>query len=104
LEVLRCPLADLVSAPGGTESEFRARVALVLREKRDAAVEALRRKYAPKLTTLEDQVRRGQDRIERERSQLSDQKLNTALSVGTSILGALLGRKKLSVTNMGRLG
>jgi hypothetical protein len=104
LDVLRCPLADLVSPPGGTESEFRARVALVLREKRDAAVEALRRKYAPKLTTLEDQLRRGQDRIERERSQLSDQKLNTALSVGTSILGALLGRKKLSVSNVGRLG
>jgi len=104
LEVLRCPLADLVSAPGGTESEFRARIALVLREKRDAGVEALRRKYAPKLTTLEDQIRRGEDRIERERSQLSDQKLNTALSVGTSILGALLGRKKLSVSNVGRLG
>ena len=30
--------------------------------------------------------------------------MNTALSVGTSILGALLGRKKLSVTNVGRIG
>ncbi len=30
--------------------------------------------------------------------------MHTALSVGTSILGALLGRKKLSVTNVGRIG
>jgi hypothetical protein len=104
LEVLRCSVADIVSAPGGSESEFRARIALALREKRDAAVETLRRKYAPRLTTLEDQIRRAQERIARERSQLSDQKMSTALSVGTSILGALLGRKKLSVTNVGRIG
>jgi hypothetical protein len=104
LDALRCALADAVSTPGGDESEFRSRVALALREKRDAAVEALRRKYAPRLTTLTDQMRRAQDRIARERSQLSDQKMHTALSVGTSILGALLGRKKLSVTNVGRVG
>jgi hypothetical protein len=104
LEVLRCERADAVSSPGGDESEFRSRVALSLREKRDAAVEVLRRKYAPRLTTLEDQIRRAQDRIARERNQLSEQKMHTALSVGTSILGALLGRKKLSVTNVGRIG
>jgi len=104
LNVWRCPLVAAVSGPGGSESEFRARVALALREKRDAAVEALRRKYAPRLAALEDQKRRAEDRVERERDQLSEQKMHTALSVGTSILGALLGRKKISVSNMGRLG
>jgi hypothetical protein len=104
LDVLRCALANAVSAPGEDEREFRSRVALTLREKRDAAIEALRRKYTPRLTMLEDQLRRAQERIARERSQLSDQKMHTALSVGTSILGALLGRKKLSVTNVGRVG
>ena len=104
LEVWRCAAADASSAPGSSEAEFRAHVAHALREKRDAAVEALRKKYAPRLTTLEDQISRAGDRIERERSQLSDSKMNTALSVGTSILGALLGRKKLSVSNVGRIG
>ena len=104
LEVLRCPSLKFVSAPGGAESEFRARVALAMREKRDAALEALRRKFAPRLTSLEDQQRRAHDRVARERSQLSDQKLHTALSVGTSILGALLGRKKVGVTSVGRMG
>lgn len=104
LDVFRCPLVGATAAPGGTEADFRARVALALREKRDAAVEALRKKYAPRLTTLEDQVRRAQERIERERSQLSQQKMQTAISVGTSILGALLGRKRISVTNANRLG
>jgi hypothetical protein len=104
LSVWSSSLADSVATPGTSESEFRAQVALALRAKRDAAVETLRRKYAPRRATLEDQVRRGEARIERERGQLSEQKLQTALSVGTSILGALLGRKKISVTNVGRIG
>lgn len=104
LDIFRCPLIGATAAPGGSEADFRARISLTLREKRDAAVEALRRKYAPRLTTLEDQKRRAQERIERERSQLSQQKMQTAISVGTSILGALFGRKKLSVGNVGRIG
>ena len=75
-----------------------------MREKRDAEIDRLRKKYAPRITTLEDQIRRADERIERERSQLSQQKMQTAISVGTSILGALLGRKKISVTNAGRIG
>jgi hypothetical protein len=104
LTVWRCALTNSVSTPGATESEFRAQVVLSLREKRDAALESLRKKFAPRLTTLDDQLRRAEDRIERERSQLSEQKMHTALSVGTSILGALLGRKKISVSNAGRIG
>jgi hypothetical protein len=92
------------SVPGGSEADFRARIALTLREKRDAAVEVLRRKYAPRLTTLQDQIRRAEDRVLREQSQLSQRKMDTAISIGTSILGAFLGRKAISVSNAGRLG
>lgn len=104
LTQFRCPLLGANVVPGGDEGDFRARLALSLREKRDAEIDKLRRKYAPRLTTLEDQIRRAHERIEREQSQLSQQKMQTAISVGTSLLGALLGRKKVSVTNMGRIG
>lgn len=104
LDVFRSALTGATAVPGGSEADFRARLAFVLREKRDAAVEALRRKYEPRRKTLEDQERRAQERIERERSQLSQQKMQTAISVGTSLLGALFGRKKLSVGNIGRAG
>ncbi|HEY5806762.1 MAG TPA: hypothetical protein VIT67_02275, partial [Povalibacter sp.] len=104
LNVFRCPQIGATSAAGVTEADFRARVALSLREKRDVAVEALRRKYAPRLATLEDQLRRADDRVQRESSQLSQQKVSTAISVGTSILGAFLGRKALSSSNVGRMG
>lgn len=104
LTVFRCALVGAAVAPGSDEGDFRARLALALRERRDAEIERLRKKYAPRVTTLEDQIRRANERIEREQSQLSQQKMQTAISVGTSILGALLGRKKISVTNMGRIG
>jgi hypothetical protein len=62
----------------------------------------LKRKYAPKLATIEDQLRRGAERIERERSQLSQQRMSSAFSIGASVLGALLGRRRVSAANVNR--
>jgi hypothetical protein len=104
ITVFHCPSAGQAVAPGTDEGEFRAKLALALREKRDAEVEKLRKKYAPRLATLQDQIRRAEDRIERERSDLSQHKMQAAISVGTSILGALLGRKAISVGNAQRMG
>jgi hypothetical protein len=104
LTVLRCPQAGALTAPAADEGEFRSKLAFALREKRDAEMDKLRKRYGPRVATLEDQVRRADERIERERSQLSQQKMQTAISVGASILGAVLGRKKISVTNAGRIG
>jgi hypothetical protein len=104
LKVLRCPAASQSMAPGDDEAAFRARIALVLREKRDEQIDRVRKKFGPRLATLQDQRRRAEERIEREKAQLSDRKMQTAVSVGTSLLGALLGRKRLSVTNVSRAG
>nr|PZN60393.1 MAG: hypothetical protein DIU62_14635 [Pseudomonadota bacterium] len=91
-----------MSRPGEGEGDFRARLQLAAREKRDAEVDRLRQKYAPKLKSLQDQRLKAMQRVEREREQASQQKLNTALSLGATVLGALLGRKVLSSTNVGR--
>jgi hypothetical protein len=101
-KVLVCDALKSTSAPDQPEGEFRAQLAQRGREQRDTAVEALRKKYATKLATLEDRERRAQERIDREKSQLSQQKLQTAFTVGASVLGALFGRKKLSATNVNR--
>lgn len=100
--VLVCDALKCSSAPDQAEGDFRAQLTQSAREQRDAAVEALRRKYAPRLASLQDRERRAMDRMEREKSQLSQQKLQTAFSVGASVLGALFGRKALSATNINR--
>lgn len=104
LDVFRNTAIGATSAAGTSEADFRTRIALGLREKRDEAVEALRKKYAPRLATLQDQIRRAEDRVEKESSQLSQQKMSTAINIGTSILGAFLGRKKISASSLGKAG
>ena len=91
LELPSCPSLKLTATAGMSEGEFRSRVALALREKRDAAVEALRKKYASRLGALEDRERRALQKVEKEKAQASDKTLSTALSVGGSLLGALFG-------------
>ncbi|MEJ0086264.1 MAG: ATP-binding protein [Pseudomonadota bacterium] len=99
-----CDAFKAASKAGESEGDFRARLTLVAREKRDAAVAELRKRWQAKLLQLQDQIRRGEERREREKSQLSQQRMQTAVSIGSSILGALLGRKAISATNIGRIG
>jgi hypothetical protein len=101
-DVLVCDALKATSSPDESEGDFRSRLALAARERRDAAVADLRGKYAPKLQTLDDRERRAQESASRQRSELSQQKLQTVFSVGASILGAFLGRKTLSATNINR--
>jgi hypothetical protein len=103
-DLLRCPSLKLSSSAGESEGDFRARIAQSLREKRDAEIDKLRAKYAPRITTLTDQVRRAQERIAREQAQLSQQKVSTAISIGSALLGAFLGRKAVSTSSVGRVG
>jgi hypothetical protein len=92
------------STPGESEGDFRARLALAAREKRDAAVAELRKKWQAKLVQLADQIRRAEERREREKNQLNQQRMQTAVNIGSTILGALLGRKAISATSVGRAG
>jgi hypothetical protein len=102
LALLACDALKQVSQPGESEGDFRARLQLAAREKRDAEAEKLRQKYAPRLATLQEQKRRALHKVETERGQASQQKLNTAISVGATILGAFLGRKVVSSSSVGR--
>jgi hypothetical protein len=102
LDLFSAPSLKLVARPGEAEGDFRIRVQQAVREKRDAAVDALRAKYAAKLEAVRNQEQRASERVEREQAQASQQTMQTAISVGATVLGALFGRKTLSVGNIGR--
>jgi hypothetical protein len=104
LDIYRSPSTGLCSNVGESEADFRSRISQQAREKRDAAVEQLRLKYAPKLQTLQDRLLRAQQATEREKNQAQQQTLSAVLSAGTSILGAFLGRKTLSRTTLTSVG
>ncbi len=100
--LLKCKALDAISEPGETERDFRIRIADQAREVRDEKVEQLKKKYASKLATLEERLRKAELRVEREQQQASGVSLQTAINVGATILSMVLGRKKLSSTNVGR--
>jgi hypothetical protein len=94
----------LVSRPEESHAAFVARVSQAAREQRDLEVEKLRRRYAGKFATLQERLMRSEQATMREKEQLSAKKVETAISFGTAILGAFLGRKAVSATSAGRLG
>jgi hypothetical protein len=102
--VFFCDALQAASKPGETAGDFRARLTLAAREKRDAAVADLRARWQTKVAQLQDQIHRAEQRREREKSQLNQQRMQTAVNIGSTILGALLGRKAITATNLGRAG
>jgi hypothetical protein len=102
LRLWRSPALDEASRPGEAEGEFRARLAHLARERRDAEVEKLRARWAPKLARLEERMRGAEARVAREESQYGHQKMQTVISLGATVLGGLFGRKLASVGSLGR--
>jgi len=102
LQLWKSPSLKTMSSHGESEGEFRAKLVQKAHEERDLKIEKLRKSYGPKLVRLQDQIRRAQYRLQREQSQYGHQKMQTAVSVGATVLGALLGRKLGSAGNIGR--
>jgi hypothetical protein len=101
-ELLRSPSLKAVSKPGESERDFRVRLQESTRQDRDKASDVLRQKYAPKIAALQERRRRAEQAVARESEQATQQGIQTAISVGATILGAFLGRKSINVGTIGR--
>jgi hypothetical protein len=102
IELFQSPTLDQTSNPDESEREFRVRLQQSAREARDAAAEKLKEKYAPKIAALDERKRRAEQAVDREAEQAKSQKMQTAISFGTTLLSSFLGRKSLSLTTLGR--
>ena len=102
LTLLRSARLDLVSRPGESEAEFRGRIQQASRERRDAEIDRLRSRYAAKAAALQERLRKAEQGVTREEQQATQSGVQSAISFGATLLGAVLGRKVLSGTNIGR--
>ncbi|MFO0706848.1 MAG: ATP-binding protein [Nitrospira sp.] len=102
LEIFRSSATKEVSKLGESERDFRVRLQQSGREQRDKAAESLRQKYAPKITTLQDRIRRAEQQKAKQQAEARSSQVQAAINVGASILGAFLGRKTISAANIGR--
>lgn len=104
LQLQHCKSLKLYSRADETEGDFKARLQHTAREHRDTLIEKLRLDHADDARRLEERIRKAQQRLETEKQQASSAKMSALISFGTSLLGALFSRKKLSVTNVNRAG
>jgi hypothetical protein len=102
VDLFKSPSTKEVSRPGESERDFRVRLQQSGREARDKHSDSLRQKYAPKIAALQDRIRRAGQMVERQQAESRASQMQAAISVGASILGAFLGRKTVSATNIGR--
>lgn len=95
MELLKSPSLGALSKPGESESDFRIRMQLLARERRDEEVERIRKRYSPKLARLDERIRRAKAMLEKEELQAKEQKYQAAISAGSTLLGAILGRRAI---------
>lgn len=101
IELLKSSVTGEISKPGESERDLRVRLQQLGRELRDGRIEELRAKYASKIASMQERIRRAQQAVDRETSQASQAKIQTAISLGSTLLGALLGRKAVSRSTLG---
>ncbi|MBK8947005.1 MAG: DUF87 domain-containing protein [Ignavibacteriae bacterium] len=104
LELFYSPNFKQTSNPLESDRDFKIRLTQITREKRDTEIGIIKDKFARKIQTLETKIRRAQEKIDREKSQSTQVKLQTAISVGSTILGALFGKKAISTSTISKAG
>ena len=76
-----------------SERDFKIRIDILIREDRDNMTQKLRQKYASKMRSLQEKIQRTENILRLQQEQAQQQKIQTAFSLGSTLIGAFMGRK-----------
>ena len=102
LPLLKVSSLKLVASPGETEPQFNKRISDLLREKKETEADKIKERYEKKQRQLNIRLEKAYARVDKEKGDVKAKGIDTALSIGATIFGALFGRKTLSVSNANR--
>jgi len=100
--VYTCKALKQTTAPGMSETDARIELSHAAKEARDEAVDKLKTKYGEKLRTLQARILAAQQRLEKEKQEAKAKQYEGIFNIGTTILGALLGNKIASRSNVSK--
>jgi len=100
--VYSCKAIKRTTSPGISESDARIELAHAAKEARDQAVEKLKTKYAEKIRSFQSRILAAQQRLEKEKQEAKSKQMEGFFNIGTTILGALLGNKIASQSNVSK--
>ena len=102
LRLLRVASLKLESNPGESEEQFHLRLASLLSKKKEVEVQKIEKRFSKKQQQLQDRLEKAAARLDKEKSDVTARGVDTALSFGMAVFGALFGRKGFSVSNANR--
>lgn len=88
------PATKLYSRYGEPDREFKMRLHQAAREARDAEVDKLRAKYASRINTLEDRLRRAQATLTKKEADARARKQDALISAGETVFNLFSGRRR----------
>ena len=96
LTLLHNPTLKLYSRPGESEREFRIRLSQAAREKRDAEVDKVRKRYKTRLDRLRKRLERERVELAEDKAEYAARKQEEMVSGAETLLGVfgIFGRKK----------
>ena len=104
IEVSVLRAGGITAAPFETEGDLRVRLEQDAREQRDEAVRRLREKFTTKTNSAAQKVTRAREAVSKQQAQARAAQMQTAISVGTSVLGALFGKRASGLGHISRAG
>lgn len=102
IELMQSRQFKQISEPGESERDFRVRLQQDARELRDAEMDKLRKKYSSRISTMEERIRKAEQTVSRQADQAKQHKMQTAISIGTTLLGSFLGKSAVNASTLGR--
>ncbi len=102
LKLLQVKTLKLESGPGESMQSFRQRVTAALADKREVEVEKIAERYRKKQQQLEARLEKALVKVEKEKGDVKARGVDTVLSFGQAILGAILGRKRMTYSTASR--
>ena len=93
---------DAFSEPDEGEQQFRQRVNTLLAETLEEKKQQIQEAYLKKRRTLETRLEKARSKLEKEQQDVYTRGVDTAMSIGTAVIGALFGRKLLSTSSANR--
>jgi hypothetical protein len=91
LTLLQNKALKLTSQPGESRRDFTIRLRDASHQKRELEKERLKKSFEKKVQSIEKKINAAENVISRENEQYQERLMDTAISVGSTLLGAFLG-------------
>ncbi len=101
-EIYRYRALKLTSEIGESAADFKVRASVVLRDLKEEMIEKLEDRIREKEARIQRRYQRALERLEKEKADVTTKTTDTVLSFGMTLLGAFLGKKRVTRSTASR--